>query len=127
MKKLTTIVSIAILSTGLYSVPAQSDEVVTAMCNYIIADHKDRFRDKLRSNKIKLKRVYEDIGCNGQSLLRFSMIANANDVGGFIVKRLSSSMLKKTEADGVSIYDWANSNGHTDSPITAAIKKRAKL
>lgn len=127
MKKLSTVISVVVLSTGLYSVPAKSDVIVTAMCNYIIADHKDRFRDKLRSNKIKLKRVYKEIGCNGHSLLRFSLIAKADNVGEFIVKRLSSSLLKKTEADGVSIYDWANNNGYADSPITAAIKKRAKL
>jgi len=128
MKKLSTAISIAIISTGLYSLPAYSyDNVAKAMCNYIVADHKSRFRDQLRSKKIKLKKVYKNITCNGHSLLRFSMTQDANQVGAFIVKRLPASILKKPEADGVTVYDWAIANGKQDSVIGQAIKARAKL
>lgn len=128
MKKISTMISIAILSGGLYSVPAQSaDNVAEAMCNYIVADHKSRFRDQLRSSKIKLKKVYNKISCNGQSLLRFSMQKDANKVGEFIVKRLPASLLAKAESDGVTVYDWAKSNGKEASPVAVAIKKRASL
>lgn len=128
MKKISTMISIAILSGGLYSVPAQSaDNVAEAMCNYIVADHKSRFRDQLRSSKIKLKKVYDKISCNGQSLLRFSMQKDANKVGAFIVKRLPASLLAKAESDGVTVYDWAKTNGKEASPVALAIKERASL
>lgn len=128
MKKLSTAVSIAIISGGLYSVPAHSaDNVAEAMCNYIVADHKSRFRDQLRSKKIKLKKVYKQISCNGHSLLRFAMTKDADQVGAFIVKRLPASLLKRPESDGVAVYDWAISNGKESSVIAQAIKVRAKL
>lgn len=128
MKKISTAISIAILSAGIYSTPAHSfDNVAQAMCNYVVADHKSRFRDQLRSKKIKLKRVYKQITCNGHSLLRFAMTKDADQVGKFIVKRLPASLLKGTEADGVSVYDWAKSNGKEGSVIANAIKARAKL
>jgi hypothetical protein len=128
MKKLSTVISIAILSGGLYSVPAHSfDNVAEAMCNYVVADHKSRFRDQLRSKRIKLKKVYKEISCNGHSLLRFAMIKEAHQVGQFIVKRLPASLIKRPEADGVTVYNWAISNGKESSAIGQAIKARAKL
>lgn len=128
MKKIAMAVSAAILSTGMYSTPAKAyDNVAAAMCNYIVADHKSRFRDSLRSNKIKLKKVYKQITCNGHSLLRFAMTKDADNVGKFIVKRLPASLLQKPEADGVTVYDWAKANGKEASSIAQAIKTRAKL
>ena len=128
MKKISTVAVAAILSTGLYTAPAHSyDNVAKAMCNYIVADHKSRFRDQLRSNKIKLKKVYKQISCNGHSLLRFAMTNDADNVGKFIVKRLPASLLKKAESDGVTVFDWAKANGKEASAIAQAVKARAKL
>lgn len=127
MKKLSLAITAAIISGSIYSTPAQANNVAEAMCNYVVADHKSRFRDQLRSNKIKLKKIYSQVTCNGQSLLRFAMTKDAENVGKFIVKRLPASLLKKAESDGVTVYDWAKANGKEASAIAQAVKARAKL
>ncbi|MDP2560852.1 DUF3718 domain-containing protein [Psychrobium sp. 1_MG-2023] len=128
MKKISTLTIASLLVVGAYSTPAQaSDQVTTAICGYVESDHKSRLRDQLRSNKIKLKKVYNRISCDGQSLLRYAMVKDADSVGSFIAKRLSAKMLTTPEADGTTIYDWAQANGKGASATAGAIKDRAKL
>jgi len=128
MKKvLNTAIALTLVS-GLY-VPQQAlaADVGQAICGYVASDHKSRLRDQLRSNKIKLKKIYKGMTCNGESLLRFAMSKDAHSAGAFIAKRLPASTLAKAEADGLTILDWASANGKDGTATVAAIRKRMKL
>ena len=127
MKKLSAIVVLTLAISMPYSAPIQADEVATSICRSVASDNKSRLRDQLRSNRLKLKRIYKGFTCNGASLLRYAMSNNADTVGPYMVTRLSKTILLKKESDGLSAYDWALANGKGDSATAVAIKSRAKL
>ncbi|ASJ97811.1 MULTISPECIES: DUF3718 domain-containing protein [Shewanella] len=116
-----------VIAASVYTVPAPvqaNDQLVANICNYVQADDKNRLRKKLKEARVKLRNVYEGVACEGDSLLRFAMKSGANDVGEFMAKRLSTEDLSVKEADGMTVVEWAEGNGHGGSPITAAIKER---
>ncbi|MBV1911238.1 MAG: DUF3718 domain-containing protein [Kangiellaceae bacterium] len=89
------------------------------VCDFIATDDKNRLRKKLRKEKVKLRNFYDGLTCNGLSLLQFAMKNNANSVGTYIVKRLSSNQLKRRFD-----LEWAGNNGHSSSVIADAIISR---
>lgn len=115
----------AIIAVSSYTLPAHAnDQLVANICNYVQADDKNRLRKKLKENRVKLRNIYSDISCNGDSLLRTAMKSGSDKVGTFVTKRLSLSVLQAVEADGSSINAWADANGHSASSINTAIKER---
>lgn len=101
---------------------ANADQLAATLCEYVAANDKSRLRKQLKSNKIKLRNIYDGVICSGNNLLRFSMIKNADKVGKFIVKKLPAKQLKAS-----GDFEWAGANGHGGSAVAAAIKERAGL
>ncbi|MFT4926266.1 MAG: hypothetical protein ACI8WB_002364 [Phenylobacterium sp.] len=122
MKWLSMAMVTAMLSTSvLVSKPAMAnDALVVSICNFVAADDKNRLRKKLKSNKVKLRNIYDGVSCNGMTLLQFSMQKKSNNVGKYIVKRLSSNKLKSG-----TDWKWATDNGFAESEVALAIKARA--
>ncbi|WP_371257782.1 DUF3718 domain-containing protein [Pseudoalteromonas sp. '520P1 No. 423'] len=122
MKSIFTL-SVICASSVLFSVSAQAnDQLAASLCDYVAADDKSRLRKKMKETRIKLRNVFSGISCGGNNLLRHAMANNAEGTGKFIVKKLPKSTL----ASGGDV-EWAGSNGHSSSPIVAAIKERAGL
>jgi hypothetical protein len=124
--RLVPIAIAAVIAASSVSAPvhANADQLVANICDYVKSDDKNRLRKKLKESRAKLRNIYTGISCDGNSLLRTAYAANANDVGEFVAKRLGSDELSVVEADGKTILDWANANGHGASPITAAVKEK---
>ncbi len=112
----SVILSTASLS---YSKPAQADDLLASICNFVQADDKGRLRKKLKTAKVKLRNIYDGVTCNGLNLVQFAMKNNAQSVGSYIVKRLPST----TFSDGGDIK-WAQANGFGESEIVTTIKER---
>lgn len=125
MIKLSKLVVITALAAGsfVYTAPAQADDqLAISICEYIAADDKNRLRSKLKSARVKVRNIYDAVFCNGNNLLRHAVASNALDSGEYIVKNLSKSSLE----DGADV-SWAESNGHSGSPLITIIKERAGL
>ncbi|SQH78182.1 conserved exported protein of unknown function [Shewanella benthica] len=120
----TSIAAIIVVSSSSMPVQANSDQLAANICNYVQTNDKNRLRKKLKENRVKLRNIYSAVTCDGNSLLRTAMKNGSDKVGTFIAKRLAVSELTAAEADGKTITDWAEANGHGASAITAAIKKR---
>ena len=99
-----------------------NEQLFISVCGYVKANDKSKLRKKLKEGRVTLRNIYSDLKCNGENLLQTAYGSSANEVGQFIVKRVSSKALKAS-----NIYDWANGNGHAASPITAALKSKLKL
>lgn len=113
----------AVAATGVtFSKDAQANELALSLCTYVQGDDTMRMRKKLRDSRVRLRDIYTGIQCNGESLLQFAMSNGANDVGTFIVGRLSVDDLQNA-----GDYEWAQANGHGSSAIAQAIKERAGL
>ena len=125
MRLLPTSIAV-IITASAFSMPVQanSDQLAANICNYVQTNDKNRLRKKLKENRVKLRNIYSGVTCDGNSLLRTAMNNGSDKVGTFIAKRLSVSELTTAEADGKTITDWAEANGHGASAITSAIKER---
>ncbi|TKB48069.1 DUF3718 domain-containing protein [Ferrimonas sediminicola] len=101
-----------------------NDQLIANICQYVHDDNKSRLRKKLKESNVKVRNIYDGIRCNGETMIRSAMTNNANDVGVFLVKRLSAKSLQQPEFDGQTVLDWASANGHEGSEIVGAIRER---
>ena len=118
---LAALIAASFVST---SAEANTDQLVANICDYVKSNDKNRLRKKLKENRVKLRNIYDGVSCDGNSLLRTAYNSNSLEVGEYIAKRLPAGDLNSPEADGKSILDWANANGHSGSAITAAVQSR---
>lgn len=119
MKKLVTV---AVL-VGAYFAAAPSalaqDQWVTSLCEYTKADDKNRVRKVLSDNKVNVRKVYDAIQCNGDSLIKFAMRSDAYETGAFFVKQMPAKALIAEDLE-----TWAGANGFSASPLINDIKAR---
>jgi len=93
MKK-TLLVS-AILATSLITTaPVQADNMTLRICEYVQANDKSRLRSFLKQNKLKIRNIYDGLGCNGDSLLIFAAKSQALEVGEFLIGKLPAKKVK---------------------------------
>jgi hypothetical protein len=94
MKKLLIVPVIALTATvSAYTPNAQASDVAQAVCEYVSADDKKRMRSFLKSNKLKIRNIFEGIQCNGQNLLEFAASNNSVKTGELIIKKLPKNTL----------------------------------
>lgn len=102
MKKIILIASI--LATSAIMTPTvQADNFSLRICEYVQANDKNRLRSFLKQNKIKIRKVYSDLSCNGDNLLIFAAKSNALEVGEFIIGKMPAKKVK-AEIDNIAKY-----------------------
>lgn len=126
MKKLiVTVLSAAAMLTGVtvanlsVTGTAQADALAQNLCTYVEGNDRLRMRQKLREDRVQLRRVYESIVCNGMTLIQFAMHTGADDIGEFMVSQLPGSTIEATGE-----LEWAESNGHGNGGVAQAIRER---
>ncbi|MDF3124949.1 DUF3718 domain-containing protein [Rheinheimera sp. 1928-s] len=119
MKKLVTL---AVLATAYFAAaPAAlaQDQWATSLCEYTKADDKNRVRKVLSDNKVNVRKIYDAIQCNGDSLIKFAMRSDAYETGSFFVKQMPAKALVAEDLEA-----WAGANGLAASPLINDIKAR---
>ncbi|QOL24553.1 DUF3718 domain-containing protein [Thalassotalea sp. LPB0316] len=111
MKKMLAVLSIALTST-IVTTPVQASSLGQSVCELVAADDKSRLRSFLKSNKLKIRDIYDGLECNGANLLAFASNNNAVETGSLIIAKLPK---KTVEAHLSSI---------TSAELTAAAQKR---
>lgn len=88
MKWYQLVVSIFLLSYFVYpnkvAANAESERFVEALCEYAKINHRSTIRKKLKSARLKLRKVYSSIRCEGQSFYEYAKANNAEDVVKYI-------------------------------------------
>ena len=79
----------------------KAEDLGLRVCEYVLANDKSRLRTILKQNKIKLRKIYGDFQCNGDTLLVFAAKSNALKVGEFIIGKLPSKVVK-SEIDALA-------------------------
>lgn len=98
---------------------ANANPLAQNLCVYVQGNDRLRMRQRLREERIQLRRVYDSIMCNGLSLLQFAMTSGSDDIGEYIVSQLPGSTIER-----MGDLEWAESNGHGDSAVAAAMRDR---
>lgn len=87
MKKLLLVPAIALMSVAFTPVTYAAD-IAQTLCEYVSADDKGRLRSYLKSNKIKIRNIFDGIQCNGQNLLAFASTKNSVVTGTLMINKL---------------------------------------
>lgn len=101
MKKLLLVSTITALTmTSIVSAPkAEASNIAQSLCEYVAADDKKRMRSFLRTNKIKIRRVFDGIQCNGKNLLVFASDRGSVETGSMIVSKLPKKVVSDNLAN----------------------------
>lgn len=119
---IATLITVSLLFFAQPKTPAYAsgaDQLVLLICNNIKGDDKYRLRKLLKENRLKVKKIYGAVKCNGLTMVRYAIKSNASKVGVFIVKRVPGSQIASA-----GDIEWAKENGFGDHEITAEMINR---
>lgn len=120
MKKTLTIVALGLAVVALSSPAVMAEAQWTvSLCEYTKADDKNRIRKLLSDNKVNVRKIYDKVQCNQESLIKFAMRSDAYEVGSFYVKQMPAKSLVDEGLEA-----WAETNGFGASPLVNDIKAR---
>ncbi len=114
MKKLLIASTITVLTlTSVVTTPsAQAANVAQSICEYVAADDKKRMRSFLKTNKLKIRRIFDGIQCNGKNLLEFAAASGAVKTGSLMIsklpKKVVSANLATLQTGSQPLIDAAN-------------------
>ena len=86
----TTVIATTLMTA---STTANSANIAQQLCEYVSVDDKKRMRSFLKTNKLKIRRVFNEIKCNGKNLLEFADARNATSVGELIIGKLPKKVV----------------------------------
>jgi hypothetical protein len=114
MKKLLLVSSITILTlTSVVSAPkAQAANIAQSVCEFVAADDKRRMRSFLKTNRLKIRSIFDGIECNGKNLLAFAASQGSVETGSLMIsklpKRVVSANLAILQTGSQPLIDAAN-------------------
>ena len=116
MKKLLLVSTITALTlTSVVSTPkAQAANIAQSLCEYVAVDDKRRMRSFLKTNKLKIRSIFNAIQCNGKNLLVFAAAQGSVEVGSMIIAKLP----KKVVSQNLSLIQSSS------QPLTDAANER---
>lgn len=109
MKKLLLVPFVALLSFSVAPV-SNATSFAQSMCEYVSVDDKKRLRSFLKSNKLKIRNVFDGVQCNGQNLLAFASDKNAVKTGTLMINKLPKKVVAKnlTTISSAALVEVAN-------------------
>ncbi len=63
---------------------------------------KKRMRTFLKTNKLKIRKVFTSIRCNDKTILGFAAFKNSEKVGAMIIGKISKKMMQENMTDVAS-------------------------
>jgi hypothetical protein len=70
--KLFYIVFIMVVVLLIFMLKSQSFNIAKNICDYVAVDDKGRLRKLLKSNHLKLRKVFKNVACDSHNLLIFA-------------------------------------------------------
>jgi len=113
MKKLLLASTITVLTlTSAFTAPtAQASNTAQNICEFVAADDKKRMRSYLKTNKLKIRSIFDGVQCNGKNLLEFAATRGSVKTGSLMISKLPKSTVSANLAviqSGTPLFDAAN-------------------
>ncbi|HCM46143.1 MAG TPA: hypothetical protein DIS98_01035 [Colwellia sp.] len=95
MKKLliASTITFLILTSAVTTPKAQAADIATSICQYVASDDKKRMRSFLKTNKLKIRRIFKGIQCNGKNLLEFASTSGSVETGSLMISKLPKKVV----------------------------------
>jgi len=114
MKKLliASTITVLTLASAVTTPTAKAADIATSICEYVATDDKKRMRSFLKTNKLKIRRIFNGIKCNGQNLLEFAATSGSVKTGSLMIsklpKKVVSANLSLIQTGSQPLIDAAN-------------------
>jgi len=105
---------ILIISTFSYTPVSFAANVSLSICEYVAVNDKRRLRSFLKSNKLKIRKIFKGLKCNGSNILIFAAKKKSITTGEMIIGKLSKKIIGKN----------LDELGKYSDELLAAAKKR---
>jgi hypothetical protein len=99
MKKTLILATLIATTVTFAPVTKASDPMSLRICEYVAANDKNRLRSYLKQNKLKIRKVFKSITCNGKNLLVFAASNKALEAGEFIIGKISTKDVSNNIAE----------------------------
>ncbi|SEL05656.1 Protein of unknown function [Colwellia chukchiensis] len=93
MKNILLALAITLLLSA-YSAQSHAQNVALSLCEYVSVDDKSRLRSFLKTNKLKIRQIFDDVKCNGQNLVAFAGSNNAIKTGSLMLAKLPKATVE---------------------------------
>lgn len=97
MKSIIAVITFATLSLS-YTPQVEASSIAQNLCDYVNVDNKSKLRSFLKSNKLKIRNVFDSVSCNGKNLLEFAAEKNSTATGSMIIGKLSKKVVSSNLA-----------------------------
>ena len=95
MKKLllASTITVLIITSVVTTPQAQAANIAQSVCEYVAADDKKRMRSFLKTNKLKIRKIFKGIKCNGKNLLEFAAMKGSVKTGSLMISKLPKKIV----------------------------------
>ncbi len=93
MKNIIAVATIISLSAS-FVPKTEASSIAQNLCEYVNVDNKSKLRSYLKTNRLKIRNVFDGIQCNGQNLLAFAASRNATETGAMMIGKLSKKVVE---------------------------------
>lgn len=83
----------SILSSITFAPAANAVDVASSICEYVASDNKKRLRSFLKSNKLKIRKIFKQLKCNGKNLLVFAAESDSVKTGTLMISKLPKKVV----------------------------------
>ena len=84
----------ALTLTSIVSTPqAHANNVAQSLCEYVAVDDKKRMRSFLKSNKLKIRKIFGSVKCNNKNLLAFANHKGSVKTGTLMISKLPKKVV----------------------------------
>lgn len=97
MKTLIFIPAIA-LATFSFTPTVQASSVAQTICGYVSVDDKSRLRSFLKDNKLKIRKIFDGVQCNGKNLVEFADSKSSFKTGALMIGKLPKKKVQNIMA-----------------------------
>jgi len=95
MKKTLLLATLVATTVTFAPVTTAADNISLRICEYVAANDKNRLRSYLKQNKLKVRKIFKTVECNGKNLLVFSASNKALETGEFLIGKVPSKEVAK--------------------------------
>lgn len=93
MKNLLLVPAIALLSLT-FTAKSNALDIAQSVCEYVSVDDKARLRSFLKTNKLKIRAIFDGVQCNGKNLVAFAGSRNAIETGSLMIGKLPKDKIQ---------------------------------
>ncbi len=93
--KILIFIPVIALATFSFTPTVQASNIAQTICGYVSVDDKSRLRSFLKQHKLKVRKIFDGVQCDGKNLIEFADSKNSFKTGSLMIGKLPKKKVKK--------------------------------